>query len=204
MNSELSFVDWFLTGMLIYGPPALGLALLLGALGVPMPASTLLLVAGTLIQQDVFDGPLTAGLALTSVVLGDSGSYWLGRTAGARLLRRVAQTAIGRRAQALFERWGGLAIFITRFLFTPLWVPVSLLAGSNHYPYWRFVVFDVAGEVIWVALYIGLGYYFAGSWEAIGDLANDLSGVLLGLATLGGGGYLAYRIWWRRTAEDTN
>jgi membrane-associated protein len=53
MTEELSLTDFFLTGMITYGPPVLGLALLLGALGVPVPGTLFVLAAGAFVRQGV-------------------------------------------------------------------------------------------------------------------------------------------------------
>jgi membrane protein DedA with SNARE-associated domain len=187
--------ETFLTGMLAYGPPALSLALLLGALGLPLPGSMFLLAAGAFAGQGALSWSAAAPLALAGVVAGDSGGYLLGRYGGPLLLRRVEGSDSWQRAQKTFDRRGGLAILLTRFLLTPLAIPINLIAGSSQYSFWRFLTFDAVGELMWVALYGGLGYLFADSWEVISDLAGNLSGLLVGLVALGVGGYLAYRYW---------
>jgi membrane protein DedA with SNARE-associated domain len=189
--SELT--DAFLTAMLVYGPAALALALLLAALGIPLPATLLLLAGGAFARQGVLDGALAATLGVLASVLGDSGSYCLGRCGGSLVLRRMDSTAAWRRAQATFERRGALAILLTRFLLTPLALPTNLIAGSSQYTFRRFLVVDLAGEIIWVALYGGLGYLFADRWEALSDLVGNLSGALLGLLILVVTLVLAYR-----------
>jgi membrane-associated protein len=189
----------FLTGMLTYGPPALTLALLLGALGLPLPGTMFLLAAGAFAGQGTLNWSVAAPLALLGTVLGDSGGYFLGRYGGQLVLKRVEGSSSWQRAQNTFDRRGGLAILLTRFLLTPLAVPTNLIAGSSQYALWRFLAFDVFGELVWVALYGGLGYLFADSWEALNDLAGDLSGLLVGMVALGVGGYLAYRYWQNRS-----
>lgn len=184
-----------LTEMLAYGPPALLVILFVADLGAPLPGSLLLLAAGAFVSQGSLDGPQTMAMALLGALLGDSASYAIGRYGGGRLLRRAQATSVWGRAQALFERWGGPAVFITRWMLTPLCVPVSLIAGSARYPYRRFLLFDIAGELLWVTIYMGLGYTFAGSWEALSELASSLVGLLVGLTALGVGGFLALRVW---------
>jgi membrane-associated protein len=185
----------FLTGMLAYGPPALSLALLLGALGLPLPGTMFLLAAGAFAGQGTLNWLVAAPLALLGTVLGDSGGYFIGRYGGQLVLKRVEGSNSWQRAQNTFDRRGGLAILLTRFLLTPLAVPTNLVAGSSQYALWRFLAFDVSGELVWLALYGGLGYFFADSWEVLNDLAGDLSGLLVGLIALGVGGLLAYRHW---------
>jgi membrane-associated protein len=189
--SDLS--DTFLAGMLIYGAPALSAALLLSGLGVPLPGAMLLLAAGAFVSQGALDGQLVVPLALVAVIAGDSGSYCLGRYAGPLVVRRVEGTATWRRAQAVFVRRGGVAMFLTRFLLTPLALPTNLIAGSSRYPYRRFLFFSVTGEVIWVAVYGALGYLFADSWDVLSDLLGNVSGLLVGVVLLAVAGYAALR-----------
>jgi membrane-associated protein len=189
--SDLS--DTFLAGMLIYGAPALSVALLLSGLGVPLPGAMFLLAAGAFVSQGALDWQLLIPLALIAVIAGDSGSYCLGRFAGPLVVRRVEGTATWRRAQAAFVRRGGVAVFLTRFLLTPLATPTNLIAGSSRYPFRRFLIFSAIGEVIWVAAYGMLGYLFADSWDVLSDLLGNLSGLLVGVVVLAVAGYAALR-----------
>ncbi|HLB46831.1 MAG TPA: hypothetical protein VJL59_07375, partial [Anaerolineales bacterium] len=96
-------------------------------------------------------------------------------------------------AQLSFDRRGGLAIFLTRFMLTPLAVPVNLIAGGSGYGLWRFLAYDVAGEVIWVVLFGGIGYIVGSQWELISQFVSDFSGLLVGLLILGVGVYFLLR-----------
>jgi membrane protein DedA with SNARE-associated domain len=98
------------------------------------------------------------------------------------------------KAEAELSRRGGGSIYLTRWLLTPIAVPVNLVAGSTGYPFRRFLFFAVAGEVTWLLLYGTLGYLFSGQWEAISALISNFSGVLVGVAALGAGVYVLLRI----------
>jgi membrane protein DedA with SNARE-associated domain len=120
----------------------------------------------------------------------------LGRYGGAAALRRAQSMAIWPRAQQLFRRWGGLTIFLSRFLLTPLALPVNLIAGSTRYTPWRFLGSVALGESLWVLIFSGLGYVFADRWETLSGLMGELSAVVTGTAVLLiGGGYLLRRAW---------
>jgi len=188
--SDLSLTDFFLTGLITYGPPMLGLALLLAGLGLPLPATLFLLATGAFIRQGVMDWTTTLGLALLGVIIGDSASYALGRFAGGWAQRRFNRSTAWRSAQDAFAQRGGTAIYLTRFLLTPLAIPVNLIAGGSRYAFWRFLGYDAAGEVTWIALYVGLGYVVGSQWELISQFVGDFSGLLVGLAALGAGVYL--------------
>jgi membrane protein DedA with SNARE-associated domain len=146
----------------------------------------------------VLDAPVAFGLGLLGSVLGDSGSYCLGRCGGALVLKRVEGRALWRQARASFDQRGALAIFLTRFMLTPLALPTNLIAGSSRFAFGRFLTLDVLGELVWIALYGGLGYAFADQWETVSDLAGNLTGALIGLLALLAGGALAYRTCRRR------
>jgi membrane protein DedA with SNARE-associated domain len=189
--------DTLLTAVLAYGAPALGIVLLIAGLGVPLPATLLLLAGGAFVRQGMLDSQLALALALLGSVLGDSGSYCLGRCGGALVQKRV-EGATWRRARATFERRGALAIVLTRFLLTPLALPTNLIAGSSRYTFRRFLALDTLGELVWIALYGGLGYLFADQWETLSDLSSSVTGALLGLLALAAGVFLAYRSRRRR------
>ncbi len=191
--TDLNLTDLFLTGMLTYGPLALGLALLLGALGIPVPGTLFVLAAGAFVRQGVLDLFTASGLGLLGAVLGDSASYAIGYFAKGWVERRFGQSTAWQKARNTFERRGGLAIYLTRFLLTPLALPTNLIAGGSGYSFWRFLAYDVAGEFTWIVLYGGLGYAFGSQWELINQFISDFSGLLVGLVALSAGIYFLAR-----------
>jgi membrane protein DedA with SNARE-associated domain len=175
--------------MVTYGPLALGLAVLLGAVGLPIPTGLLVLAAGAFARQGLLDGTTAGLVALASVVLGDLISYGLGQSGGELVQRTLLR---GRRtlwdqALARFRRYGALAIYSTRVLLTSLDVPTNLVAGSSRYGLGRFVAYDVAGRLTWLALYGGLGYIVGQQWPAFSQ-AISRYGLWLGIAAVTGAG----------------
>ncbi|MCL4833831.1 MAG: VTT domain-containing protein [Caldilineaceae bacterium] len=182
-----------LTYIITYGSVALGVTVLLAALGVPFPSTLFVLASGAFVQQGVLDLPSTLAVALLFVVTGDSLSYGMGR-----LLRRVIQRRFGRleswrNAEAYFQQRGGIAIYLTRCLLTPIAVPTNWIAGSSGYRPLRFIGYAAAGELTWLLAYGGLGYLFGSQWEVVSAFVSDFSGLLVGLVMVGGGVY-----WWLR------
>lgn len=76
--------DLLVTALLNHGTLALGATLFLAALGVPLPASMMLIAAGAFARQGVLGAPDTAVAALAGAVLGDSGSDGIGRFGSTR------------------------------------------------------------------------------------------------------------------------
>ena len=179
--------DLLLTGMLNHGALALGTVLFLAALGIPLPATVLLMAAGAFVQQGVLAPESMFVAASIGAVSGDGGSYLLGRFGAALLPLRMQTSDPWKRAAGLFERWGSWGVFFTRFLLTPAALPVNLLAGSTRFPVRRFMPAVMAGELLWVALFGGAGYMFADQWEDLSSIAGDSAAIALGvvLATWG-------------------
>jgi membrane-associated protein len=178
--SELG--DLLLTALVNHGSGLLGASLFLAALGLPLPASMLLIAAGAFVRQGILPLHSAALAGLAGAVAGDACSYLLGRFAGHRLPLALTTSAQWQRAAELFARWGSWGIWVTRFLLTPLALPVNLLAGSTRYPWQRFMGVVVLGELMWVLLFGGLGHVFADQWQEMSTLAGDLGGLLLGVA----------------------
>ncbi len=170
-----------------YGVAALALMLFAAGLGVPIPGAMLLLAAGASAQAGLVDAEVLVLAALAATVLGDGGSYLLGRYGGRKLVGVLKDRLSWQRAERTFERWGAFAILLTRFLITPLALPTNLMAGGERYGLRRFLPLSALGNLVWIVLFGGLGYLFAGSWEAIGAFADDLGLWLAGavLAAIG-------------------
>lgn len=186
--------DWLLGLVPQYGLWLLAATTFLSCLALPFPASILMLTAGgfaaagDLVLWQAFAAAAAGGIA------GDQLGYWAGRGFGATVLARLRKDA-GRdkllaKADGLMERKGLVAVFLTRWLLSPLGPYVNVIAGSTHYGWGRFTAAGVAGEAVWAGLYVGTGYGFAGNVEA----ASQALGSALGMIG-GAGAVLALGYW---------
>jgi membrane-associated protein len=145
------------------------------------------LAAGSISAEGDPDFWLLFGIILTAAVVGDVTSYSLGRWASDLVIDRfgskvgLTRERIGA-AERRFERWGGLAVLVTRFLLTGLAFPTNLAAGAGTYPLARFLAYAVAGEAIWTGQFLTLGWLFGPSWVSLLDYLNDAITVLTTLA----------------------
>jgi len=191
--TELSFIEFFLTGIIIYGPFMVSLALFMSALGAPVPGTLIVVAGGAFVQQGILEWRTAFLLGLFGVVLGDSTSYTMGRVAKGWVQRRFGHLSTWQTAQQSFNRRGEVAIYLTRFLVTPLAIPTNLVAGGSGYMFGRFLLYDTAGEITWLAIFGGLGYIFGSNWEVISQFVSDLSGFLAGIVILAIGIYFLLR-----------
>lgn len=173
-----------------YGAPVVAGMLFLGGLGVPLPATLIVIASGAFIRQNMLDLYSTPILGYFGTIAGDALLYGLGYFASSWIETRFGNTAAWKSARALFDRRGGIAIFLTRWLLTAVALPTTLIAGSSGYHFKKFFAFAMLGELTWVLLYGGLGYAFGSQWELISDFISNFSGFALGAVVLGVGIYL--------------
>ncbi len=185
--------DFLLTLIINYGPPIFALLLLLGALGVPVGASVLVIAAGAFSQQEILTWYSTAALGLIGAVVGDAVSFGIGFYAKDRIDHRFGDSPTWKNARETFDARAGLAIYLTRFLITALAVPTNLIAGGSGIKFRRFMIYDTLGEFTWIILYGGLGYWFGSQWEVMSDFVSNFGGLIFGLIILIAGIVLAIR-----------
>jgi membrane protein DedA with SNARE-associated domain len=58
---------------------------------------------------------------------------------------------------------------------------VNVTSGIAGYPWQRFLLWDVLGEVLWVVLYVTLGYVFSDRVQAMVEILGNLAWVVVGL-----------------------
>jgi membrane-associated protein len=130
-----------------------------------LPGDSLLFAVGALCALD--GSPLLVGvilpLLLVAAVLGDAVNYSVGRRVGPRVFTSETSWLLNKkhlaRTQGFYEKYGGKTIIIARFIpiirtFAPF------VAGIGHMRYRRFFSFNVIGALLWVGLFIPVGYIF--------------------------------------------
>jgi membrane protein DedA with SNARE-associated domain len=186
----MSITDQLLAALLIYGLPVLFGVILISSAGVPFPISLLLVAAGSFAEQGEMKLWQVIAVASLAAVLGDQVGYALSRWGGRRLVNRISRKMgtsgkIEKAEEALSKRWSGLGIFLSRWLITALGPWVNVASGVTRYPWRRFLFWDVLGEVVWVLLYVGIGYAFSNRVQAAVEILGNLTWVIVGLmATL--------------------
>lgn len=188
--------SFLLTLLINYGAPGFAILLFLGAIGVPVGASVLVIAAGAFSQQGILVWYYAAALGLGGAVLGDAISFGIGFYAKEPVDHRFGNSPAWRSAREAFDKRAGMAIYLTRFLITALAIPTNLIAGGSGIRFRRFMFYDSLGEATWIVLYGGLGYWFGSEWELVSDFISNFGGLILGIVILIAGIVLAIR-WLR-------
>lgn len=188
-------IETVLNLVLAYGSYIVALSTFLSCLAIPIPASMIMMTAGAFVATGDLSGPGTAGMALAGAVLGDQVGFAIGRSGAPWLWRATGKSArMLDRARDLTARHGAWAVFLSRWLFSPLGPYSNLVAGLTRMDWWRFSVWGSLGEAVWVGCYLGIGFFFASQIVAVADIASNVSGALAaGAVTIG----LGWLIWAR-------
>jgi membrane-associated protein len=140
-----------------------------------LPGDSLLFTCGALAASfvegsntPILDIRLVVPLLLIAAVLGDAVNYAVGHFIGPRIFTAEDRRSFWHRllnrdhlmkAHAFFERHGGKAIVLGRFVpIIRTFVPFVAGAGSMSYP--QFAFYNVTGGILWVGLCVGAGYAF--------------------------------------------
>ncbi|MEE9388349.1 MAG: DedA family protein [Paracoccaceae bacterium] len=166
----------------VYGLWLIAIVTFLGCLAVPIPSSLLMIAGGAFAASGDISLLALFLSAFAGAIAGDQAGFALGRK-GPIVLSRFKTTKGQRkilfdRAQDLSAKWGGIGVFLSRWLLSPLGPYVSFIAGATGMSWTIFSLYGTAGELIWVGIYTGLGFVFSNQVEMVADIAANVSGFL--------------------------
>ncbi|MFI9831278.1 DedA family protein [Streptomyces sp. NPDC051913] len=171
-----------------------GLVIGLESLGIPLPGEIILVSAALLASQHGDINPFVLGAcASAGAVIGDSIGYAIGRKGGRPLLawlgkkfpRHFSEGHIAT-AERSFEKWGMWAVFFGRFV-ALLRIFAGPLAGVLHMPYWKFLIANVLGGIVWAGGTTAVIYYVgvvAEDWLKRFSWLGLVLAVLIGLTSM--------------------
>src|SRR5215211_8197985 len=150
-----------------------------------LPGDSLLFACGALAARDILNPWLTFLLLLTAAVTGNLVNYSIGRFVGPRVFSAADRTSAWHRVlnrdhldrtHAFFEKYGGMAVVLGRFVpIVRTFVP--FVAGAGAMTYSTFAFYNVVGAVLWVGVCVTLGYLFGN----VPIVKQNFSLVMLGI-----------------------
>jgi len=127
-----------------------------------LPGDSLLFAAGTFASLGALNPIYLFLLLSVAAIIGDTINYSIGAYIGPRAfsgeLKFLKKEHLDK-TQAFYEKHGGKTIIIARF------VPIirtfaPFVAGVGTMKYRKFITYNVVGGILWVAIFISLGYFF--------------------------------------------
>lgn len=173
--------DFFLTLVANYGVPIVFAVTFLSCLALPVPSSILMLASGGFAASGDLSLIAVLAAAFCGAVIGDNTGYWIARASGDRmgdwLEKNPKRSALRQKSHSYMEKWGGSSVFFSCWLVAPLGPYVNYVSGLTKFTWVRFALWGIAGEIVWVSLYVGLGYTFAVRVSSVASLLGNASGL---------------------------
>jgi membrane protein DedA with SNARE-associated domain len=178
--------------LLMYGYLLLFVWVLVEQLGIPLPATPVLLAAGALSAEHQISFPLALLAGVAASLTADTAWFLVGRRYGHHVLRLLCKLSLEpticvRRTQDSFGRRRHFTLAIAKFVpgLATLAPPV---AGENGMALGEFLFFDGIGATLWVGAILAVGRLFGDLLKrdpSLLDWAGRFSGALLVLGILG-------------------
>jgi membrane protein DedA with SNARE-associated domain len=164
-----------IVGLLVFAEDAL-------FIGFIVPGETAAILGGVVASRGNVPVLSMIVLVVLAAVIGDTVGYEVGKHLGPRFLdlnvlnKRRAKL---QRAQDFLRRRGGMAVFLGRFVaFFRAVMPA--LAGTSGMRYPKFLVFNVAGGLVWGAGCVLLGFVAGNSYQAAAKtVGRDVTAVVV-------------------------
>jgi membrane protein DedA with SNARE-associated domain/rhodanese-related sulfurtransferase len=170
--------------------------------GVPIPSVPVMLAAGTMSAAHHLHIAYALPLVMLACLISDSAWYFLGKRYGSRVLDILcrfsleATTCVSRTEGTVTKR-GATTLLFAKFV-PGLSTMAPPIAGQAKIPYSKFVIYDMAGTLIWAGAWLFAGRFFGDIAKRSSDFFAMLGHFGIGLVVLMVAAVLIYRVVKRR------
>ena len=180
--------EWATQWMERYGYAGVALLMLIENVFPPIPSEVVLPLAGYTASQGELSMPMVVLAAVVGSMLGALLFYWFGKQLGRERARRFVEkhgawltmdTGDLDRAERWFERHGGKAVFLCRFV-PGLRSLISVPAGMVSMPMGRFLGLSTLGTLVWCAALAWAGSALGESYDRVAVVLDPVLYVVLG------------------------
>ncbi|AKF24983.1 membrane protein [Sulfurovum lithotrophicum] len=119
-----------------------------------------LTLAGYMVKVGKFDLPQVLLLTIGGALIGDTAVFLTGRlfkTKTEILLKNYEEKM--QRIESWFLHYGSWIVIFERFVYGTH-IPALLMLGVSGFSFWKFLLLDIIGVVLWAVTFTTLGYYF--------------------------------------------
>ena len=188
-HAGLAYLTLFLAALLEAVP----------VVGSVIPGSTVILALSALVPGGELRLEWVLAAAVAGAVLGDGSAFWIGHRSQREILSSWPMSNYPRlvaQSEALFQRWGTLAVFFARFI-APVRAFVPITAGALGMPPLRFYGINIPAILVWALAHVLPGVLAVSALHEYAGLPHHQhTGKHLWMfAVLGGALIVAFAIW---------
>ncbi|MBP6857753.1 MAG: DedA family protein [Candidatus Pacebacteria bacterium] len=148
---------------------------------IPVPEELILLALGYLSGTKVINGFLVIPLVISALLVNDIILYKLSKK-GSRITNYLYKTFFEKRLEKKGDKWLemniGSIIFFSRFLVQLRFIG-PFLAGTRKIPLKKFIAYDLLALIVYVPVFIGMGWYFHNRLSLVIDNVNVVKNIIL-------------------------
>lgn len=164
--------------------------------GVPLPATPLLLASGALAGSGQLNLGISIAIPVVAALLGDLLWYEFGRRRGGKVLNLLCRISLEpdscvRKTETALALRGARSLLIAKFV-PGLNTMAPPLAGIIGMRLSRFILFDALGALFYIGTFVGLGFVFSNQLEQV---AARIARLGFSLVVIVAGGFAAYVTW---------
>ncbi|MCQ6558408.1 DedA family protein [Paenibacillus mendelii] len=155
-----------------YGYLVLLIGLPLDAIALPIPPGNMTLAyTGYLSYKGVLEWFPAAAAAYAGSILGMTVTYWMGYRLGAPLIERYGKWLFVKpkhveRARSYYGKYGNKLLLFSYFI-PGIRQFIGYFVGIIHIPFRTFALYAYTGSLLWVMVFISIGYLFGDQWPFI-------------------------------------
>ncbi|MEV4345315.1 DedA family protein [Actinoplanes sp. NPDC049596] len=142
--------------------------------GLVLPSATALVALGLLANEGVVGLVPALASAVAAGLAGGNFAYFAGQ-------RKPPKEH--KKAERLFERYGGRAVFLGQWVVGARTL-VPRLAGRKRLPYRRFAAFHTPAVILWATWLVGASYFAGASYDVLAARAGRAGGALFVVTAL--------------------
>ncbi len=146
--------------------------------GIPIPSVPLMVAAGTLSAAHKLHVAYALPVVMLACLISDSAWYLLGLRYGSRVVETLCKFSLEAatcvvKTQRTISKRGAVALLFAK------WVPglstvAAPIAGQSGIPYLKFVVYDMAGTLMWAGAWLFAGRFFGDLAKRSNEFFSDL------------------------------
>ena len=166
-----------------FGYVGLFIGVLADQLGFPLPSMLLVMAAGSLVGLGELNFALVLISVITASMIGDFVWYEIGRRRGIGVLGFLCRFSLEsdscvRDTQNKFIRRGANTLLFAKFFpgLSTITPPLAGIVGMRHS---QFFIYNLIGTLLWVATFLGIGYFCRDQFEFIAEYVSQFGSAFL-------------------------
>jgi membrane protein DedA with SNARE-associated domain len=173
---------WIIAMISSLGYSGVALLMAIESACVPLPSEVTMPFAGYLVATGRFNLNLVAAAGAMGCLLGSYVAYYVGASGGRWFLERYGRYLLIaphelEMADRFFDRWGPLAVFISRLL-PVIRTFIAFPAGVARMRFLPFTIYTLAGSYLWCLALAYAGMKLGQHWEALAPYIHRFDGVI--------------------------